>query len=378
MQFQLITKRSVFLSFLLKGLWLLAIEAALLSMLDWMQYFVWILPGVAVCTLLGLFSKRNQRIIACAVAACCVILMIVRWPAAMDGFRILANRLFALSEATQSYEYTYFQAFGTSPVEALVYSGIILGTVCAVSKKWGNLVLTALLALTVAFFGVAPKPLYLALLVLAAAANGSLRQGGWLNTVVVTILIAAIAFTVFTAAPEENPVISQWDEQLRDTLASTTLFYEHKPQPVPEPDVIPPPPETPQQPNHGVTKEGFINVLMIVLIVITALMLFVPAIIRDAAAKKAQKNRAGMYDEDHAAAIREMYLYARKWRALEETPAAVPEDIYELWLEAAFSEHTLCETHRKKMLDYVKQTAQQIWECSSRRKRFLIRYKYAL
>ena len=73
-----------------------------------------------------------------------------------------------------------------------------------------------------------------------------------------------------------------------------------------------------------------------------------------------------------------MYLYAMRWRALEPAPEPVPEEIYGIWQEAAFSGHKMGEDQRQILRDYMETTAKAVWQRADRRQRLRIRYRLCL
>lgn len=379
MHFQKMNAPKRVLNGLWNAAWLTAVLLAMLSMLDWLAYFPWILPGALAVFAVNFLSTRHQKIAAGALCVLCILWCAMRFAAVADGFRILANRFSAQSEAAQSYEYTYFAAKGTLPTEILAFLSIFLGALCVLGGNWMNLGLTICIGIAVAYFGIAPKPLWLALLLIAAASNALPKQGRWVPALILAVLIVMMTFGMQALAPQPNAAISAADEALRDRLAENTLFYDQQPIPVevPEPELVPPPPEQAQQPNHGVQKKTT-RFLFVLLSALTVLLLFLPAILRDRAEKKRTKNRAAMHDVDNGAAIRAMYLYARKWRALEKAPEPVAPEIEALWLEAAYSTHQMTEEQREIMCRFVSESAERIWSKADRSMRFAIRYRYAL
>lgn len=199
------------------------------------------------------------------------------------------------------------------------------------------------------------------------------------NGIVVGILVVGIGVGLSYLQPEPNATVSQWDENLRDRLSWNQMYYEQEPIPseVPEPEIVPPPQTQLQQPDHGIQKT-VLNILFIVLATLTLIWLFVPAIIKDRAEKRAQKNHAGFDDPDHAKAICTMFLYAKRWQNFGTISEKAPADVYNIWLEAAYSDHGMTEQQRKIVHDYMVQTATSVWANADRKKRLYIRYRACL
>lgn len=131
-------------------------------------------------------------------------------------------------------------------------------------------------------------------------------------------------------------------------------------------------------PDQAVKEESSFNTLFLILVLLTLLILFPPAMIYDRAQKKRAKNRAGLNDEDVAAAIRAMYLYTQKWVEFSKEALPCPEEIYALWQEAAYSAHCMTEEQRDAMRAYMEQTVQTVQNGATRRERLKIQYRAAL
>ncbi len=299
----------------------------------------------------------------------------LRFSAITDGLQMLANRMFTISESCQAYEYDRFPVTERRLALREGLAFLSLATALLVYARGGG-VLTAVLLLAQAYFGVTPKALWLILLLLAAALYALPQERLWLHALTAALLIGLLALCVSLVAPEPNVRISGWDEQARDRLALHSIFYERTPEAVevPQTEETPPPPQE-LQPNRAVSERK-VNVLFYALALLTLLLLFVPAVLRDRAEKKRAQNRAAFDDPDCAAAIRAMYLHSRRWLRLK--PADTPQEIAALWLEAAYSDHALTEAQRAQMAQYLMQVEQGVWESATKRERLHIRYRLCL
>ena len=166
MDFQFVDSKKEAVNKIGKILWLAAILCAFADLLDWMQYAPFLLPGLLLPLIPGKYRKALYGILG-AVAVYCLV--------RLESIGYLANRLFALSEAAQSYEYDYFTVSVTHPGESLVLVSLIMGCLVSLWGSRANLALTAMLLIGIAYFGIAPGLLFLALLAIAAALNLSGR-----------------------------------------------------------------------------------------------------------------------------------------------------------------------------------------------------------
>ena len=333
------------------------------------------LVGLPALLVLPFIPKRARRWSALGLLALTLVFFALRFSSVTQGLQILANRMFTISESCQAYEYDRFPVTESTSAlrEGLAFAS--LATALLVYARGGG-ILTAVLLLAQAYFGVTPQAIWLILLLLAAVLYVLPQERLWLHTLLTALIVAVVALGVFSLAPEPSVRLSGWDEQARDRLALHSIFYERTPDVVEVPKAEePPPPQQELQPDHAVSERQ-VNVLFLVLVLVTLLLLFVPAVLRDRAQKKRTRNRAGFDDPDCAAAIRAMYLHSRKWLRLN--PAETPQEITALWLEAAYSDHALTETQRAQMAHYLAQVEQRVWNSATKRERLHIRYRLCL
>lgn len=370
MDFQFADRNKPLTERLWQTLWLAAILWSFAAMLDWLAWVPYLLPGLALPFLPGRYQSKILWGILCGglLYAC------VRW----ECMGFLLNRLFAMSEAVQSYEYDYFTVSVTHPGEGFALLSLMAGALTALWGNGVNLALTAVLGLSVAYFGVAPGIFWLA--VLTAVAGCSLcRQKTWFSTLLIAGMVLLTALLVTWLVPAPMASVSELDEGLRDTLSANSVFYTHTPvpNPVPAPVPVPPPPETGQQPDRGIMGMA-VNLLFLLFSVITLGLLFIPAVIKDRAQKKRRANRAFLEETDNGAAIRGMYLYAKKWRALDAAPEDIPADVAQIWLEAAYSQHPMTDAQKERMRTFVRSSAEKVWREAGRKKKLRIQYQDAL
>ncbi len=356
-------------------LFLAAILCNVCAALNWLHLIPIAIVGALIPRIC--VPKAMRRPVVWVLVGLFAAFTLIRFSTILNGMKLLANRMFYLSEQTQAYAYDYFTTVGDSAVEAVLWVSILMGALCAL---WGNRVsgvLCGLWMIAMAYFGVTPGAGWMVLLVLAALFSA--LPGQRFYGIVAAVLVAVIAVTIAQIAPEPSRAVSALDDRLRDALAAAPIVYEQTPVPteVPEPELIPPPSIQTEQPDHGV-QNAAINILFIVLAALTMAILFIPALIKDRAAKLREKNRAGIYDEDNTAAIKAMYLYTARFRKLSSAPGEIPAEVYAVWQEAAYSDHAMTAEQRKIVHDDMVRTAKAVWAESDFKKRFAIRYRIAL
>ena len=361
------------------ALFLAAILCNVLATLQWLHNIPVVLAGILIPLLYSQIPSQKKKIANCIFCGILAAYFLIRFSSILDGLKLLANQMFRLSEQAQAYEYDYFSVSGESGVEAMLWVVVLAGFLCSLWHNIWNAVLCGSWIVAMAYFGVTPGVVWLVLLVLAGMLSILPGQQKWFHGIVVTVLITAIAFATVRIAPEPSKAVSALDDQLRDSLAAVPIVYEQTPVPteVPEPEIIPPPQAEQEKPDHGVQK-AVINILFILLAALTLALLFIPALIKDRAAKLCKKNRAGINDEDHTAAIKAMYLYARRWRNLSDSSCEIPAQVYAIWQEAAYSEHAMTAKQREIVHRYMVETAEAVWADSGYQKRLIIQYRIAL
>ena len=350
-----------------------ALWCAVSGMLELFSPFAFV--GVLPLLILPFLPQKAKRWDVLALFALLFGFFALRFTIVTDGVQLLANRMFTISESCQAYEYDRFPVAESTAALREGLTFLSLATALLVQLRCGS-VLTTLLLLAQAYFGVTPQALWLLALLLANVLYVLPQERLWLHALSAVFLIGLLALCVTLLAPEPSVRISGWDEQARDRLALHSVFYERTPETVevPPTEQTPPPPRE-LQPDRAVSEKQ-INILFYVLVLVTLLLLFVPAALRDRAQKIRARNRAGFDDPDCAGAIRAMYLHSRKWLCLK--PAETPQEITALWLEAAYSDHALADAQRAQMAQYLSQVEQSVWQSATKRERLRIRYRLCL
>lgn len=363
----------------LSALFLAAIICNVLAALDWLHLIPASLPGLLIPLLPPLIPVRRRKTTNCILIGILSAYLLIRFPSVLNGMKLLANQMFSQSEQTQAYAYDYFTVRGKGAAEAVLWLSVLAGFLCSL---WGNTysaVLCGAWIAAMAYFGVTPGAFWLTALLLAGLWNVLPLQQRRFHGTVVTVLVTAVFLTVMGLAPNPSNEISALDEQLRDFLAAAPITNEQTPVPtdVPEPEIIPPPDTLQEHPDYGV-QPAMVNILFILLAALTLMLLFIPAVIKDRAARRREKNRSGIHAEDHGQAIQAMYLYAQRWRKLSDASCRIPADVYAVWQEAAYSDHAMSEAQRETVHAYMKETAEKVWSEADWKQRLRIRYRIAL
>lgn len=367
---------------------------------------------LAAAPVLSPEGKRRGRTLLGLGLLAGLLLLLLRPGVFLDGCKYLLNRLFAASEARQSYVYEKF-AVGEAWAAlrfALLPLGLFSGCACGGSRRGlGAAVFFFLLCGGAAWLGVSPPQPWPVLLILALTLQGLLpREGSPSCRAVLGVLaaLAALCAAVFLLFPGEDAALSAWEETARDRLSRQSVAYVELPSAQP----TAPPERDPIDLSLFQTEDtpgalwgaGFLwsrPLSAPAVILLFALVLFVPAIFSDWTKKRRERNRAGLEVENIPAAVRSGFRYALRWLTLGGLPPenrlygsyapAVEalfspelrrqyEAVLPLWREAAYSEHPMTEAQRAEMRRFAEQARETVWAGLGKRGRFLARYIYAL
>lgn len=424
MHFQLIDKNKKPMLSLWQGIWLAALLGALLSLIDSMQYIATAIPGVAMVIAAGFLPKKWKWAIGAACLGSCLLWLGLRFAPIVDGLAFLTNRLFTLSEESQNYYYIHFNAVGYATTESLLFLSCFLGVLCVLVGGAFYLALTLLLAVVIAYFGVSPDIVWVCILITIAFANALPKRGRWIPAILIAIFVAVTAFSLQTIDPDPNVRINYIAEDLWDMIVPPDPPQMEETAPtdmtdmtdftdvteMPElPDLedlatmetlpgmqIPPGLQGNPQATGGLrvpqaeqvskpTKPGTEKTekkskpIPILPILVTLLSLAaVGGVWMLIVAQKRKRNRAAMYVQNNAEAIRGMYLYARRWRAMNDSPGVIRPEVEAIWLEAAFSEHEMTDAQREGMLSFVRYSAADTWNKLTWWERLIVSFITAL
>lgn len=374
-----------------------------------------LLPG-GVAVLFPLLPPGAKKLWAGLFAAwglAALLLLLVNPGTALDGARILLNRLCEASQARQAYVYTLFPVSAAPGKQgfclgyALLVLGLLSGIVCGAVRRARWLIVALPLAVggAVAYLGVSPGALPLCLL--AAGLTLTLRAPGRADLRGCAAALAAVlaVFGIVSAAfPGEDAALSAWEERTRDALAfhTSAVAPEELPRPA-EPER-----EREERPFWAEETAGELGGDALALprppralwiILLLALVLFVPSLASDWLKRRRAKNRAGLDDPDPGRAVRAGFRYAMRWLYAAGLPEAnVPysgyagaigerfspelrarfEAVLPLWQEAAYSDHPLDGAARERMGAFVEQARTAAWSGMDRRGRLRAKYFEAL
>lgn len=369
-------------------------------------------------------SPRGGRpgvAVVAAGALLAAVLFLARRQMALDGVKLLLNRLFAASEARQAYTYEMFSVgaeegnwqdcirWGLAPL------GIAAGLLCGgAARDRSGLLWAALFALCAglaAWLGLSAGTVWNILLALTLALSLADRTekpigAALLSACAAAIWVALLCVAVLTAAPGEDARLSAWDEGARDVLAIQTVAWSDQWSAQPQSEA-----RTAQEDRRfyraeetagelgGDAGEWLRPISAALVILLFALALFLPAILSDRWKKRRAAHRAGLDDPDNSASIRAMFRCALRWlcaggleagnipfsgyaggieTAYSPALRAAFEEVLPLWQESAYSDHPMDEGQRARMRAFLEAARGAVWEGLDRKGRFWVQYIRAL
>ena len=347
-----------------------------------------------------------------------------------DGFGLVFNRLFAVSEHYQAYRYIMFaidlpeSTWDAHISAALVIIFALFAATSALLMYFGRkapIIITMLLVVGIQiYFGVFPHGLWNIALFTAFALILARCY------VVITAAVALVAAIVLATYSGENPQLHAFSESLRDRFdtrmgqfvdarhdVQAANGFAYNPEHVAL-NVV----EVQGSNLHESAREDYlvehderaggaevgtaipsqsiitILIMTLIMLVTTAIaMRLVPPLI------KAAKRRKSFELDDYAVAINNMFVYMLDWLAVHglrrrnvvfsaytsqlselvsQQYSQQYEDILELWREAVYSSHAPGQGERGQMREFLDETRHMVWESSDIRTKIKIKLHYFL
>ena len=370
------------------------------------------MPGAVLFFALTLVEAlrpgRLRWIILGAVAVLLIVSLIVFRGAIAGGLASIMNSFYDFAEEAQAYIYKRFPVTeSASDRFAAVWISCFLGFVMALPTAGARRVTTTLLALAtmfaVAYYGMIPSYICIAVMLVALIL---LKSRGSILSILPLILAAMVVFgCIVLIDPAENYAISRMDENFRDRFAFHSLLIEN-----PQPDATEDEEfddtdeEEDMGEDDGGVFEGEYGTYAALGVVALAIALIAAAIylLRRYLKRKQAIVRAGIDSSDPKTAVTAIFPYSVRWlRACglelgpnREAPFSAmlpavarefPSDygrrfgsMYDLWKEAAYSDHAVSDESLQDMKLFMKETVElSKGKCSFKDKLKII-FRYAL
>jgi hypothetical protein len=235
------------------------------------------------------------------------------------------------------------------------------------------------------------------------AALTAVLAGGKLRAALPVVIAGVVVFSLILAiSPGENKAVSKVDENLRDKLATSTVSIEGNESTESESGKAKQDKDENDDGGQALLGGGKKNMkiwIVLGLILLTAMILFIPAVIHDRLEKRRKKNRKGIDSPDPKTAVCAMFPYAVRWLAAggletgnvpfaelaggvrEMTSAdyaAQYDDMLVKWKEAAYSDYAFGEDDRSRMKEFMERTIADVREKMSFKDKLKVRFVTAL
>lgn len=394
-----------------------AVLALFLSAAELTDLIFFVVPGLLIFMLIALFELIDKEKIKLIIAAVIMLALVGALFFFRDqitsGIALIMNQFHDEAELAQAYLYDRMHVGSAGDEDpygcmhiATMWISAILYLVAALPpaniKRAEVPALAAISMLMFAYYGLIPSWIFIALL--AAALILALSRGSALSSIAV-LLVTMIAFgAVMMIDPGENYGISRADENFRDRFALKSAYLQSGDSAVDDLSTLEQDIQNKQNKGREDNESNFfarhrgifaLSILLAVLAVLAAAALLCMRWIR----RRQAANRAGIDSDDPKEAIIAMFPYSVKWLQLaglepQGKPftalipmirADVSEDygdrfsgMYELWEEAAYSDHEMTEESREEMDLFMNDTIDMIREESSLRSKVVNTFRYAL
>ena len=342
-----------------------------------------------------------------------IVLMVtaIIWHNAIfDGIGTLINSFYDIAEEAQAYIYDRLPVGGSAGDGAfgagIAWLSAVLGLVASLPPVNMRRGVSALIAIMVmiafAYYGLLPSAICIAVMI--AALIAAVSRGSMLSFVPVVLAALLLFGAVMLVDPGENYGISRIDENFRDRFAFNSALIESGQSPFDnmdnedfEDDWDSEEDEESEE-DEDVTEYAAFALYGFIILAVVALGAAGFFTYRRISRKRAQ-NRKGIESDDAREAVTAMFPYTVKWlkgfgieqkdpsftsmepalkREFSDTYSGRFMDMYKIWSEAAYSDHTVTEESRLVMEKFMKDIVNQVNEKCKFKDKLRLKLKYAL
>ena len=375
-----------------------------------------LIPFVLACPVvfmiivtIGSVKPGIARWLAAGVVSVILMAVAIVWRSDIfGGLFELANMFYDSAEEAQAYVYDRLAVDGSvtegSYRVGITWISALMGMLAAippvkVRRAFCGLIAIAIM-LALAYYGMIPSAICIA--VMLAALIAAISRGNIMSILPVALAALLLFGAVVLADPGENYAVSRINENLRDRFAlnsamlETTESYYEETENLEE-DMQD---EENNEAEDSEDKTEYGRYALFGLIILAAVSAGIAAfiLIRRFIRKRAQ-NRKGINSDDSREAVTAMFPYAVRWlkgygidqpdpsfssmeRALKkefsDTYSERFMDMYNIWNEAAYSDHEVTEESRTSMEMFVEDTVEEVNKKCKLRDKLRLTLRYAL
>lgn len=364
---------------------------------------------MAITTAEYLKPGKLRFIIAAVLAGILLITLIIWRSTILGGLAMLINSFYDVAEEAQAYLYDRVPGGDYASVAGsrigMAWASCLIGLLTALPplrfRRVTAFVTAAAVMLALAYYGLLPAIPCVA--VFAAAVLISMSRGGVLSVLPVMLASLLLFGAVILADPGEIYGISQMDENFRDRFAFNTALIESGDEM--EEDLYDESEEYDEEYSEEEEDESYEEsgngsfVIIGFIIAIVAAAGAAAYLIHRRLAKRRALYRRGITSKDPREAVTAMFPYTVRW--LQGFGVDLPEpaftsmipsvkekfeesylnrftEMYELWSEAAYSDHQVSEDSRILMNAFMKDTISTVKKNSKLKDKLRMHFRYAL
>ncbi len=372
------------------------------------------LPCLAVfmaLTTAEYLKPGRLRLIIAAAAAGILLLTVIIWHSnILGGLAMLMNSFYDAAEEAQAYLYTRIPGGDAASVAdgriGLAWASCLIGLLAALPplrfRRITAFVIAAAVMLALAYYGMLPALPCMA--VFAAAFIVSMSRGGVLSVLPVMLAALLLFGVIVLADPGEIDAVSRLDENFRDRFAFNSALLQSggdmMEEEFEEEDEYYDEEESEYEESESILDSGYGSYVIIgILIAIAAAAAAAAYMIHRRLAKRRALYRKGIASADPREAVTAMFPYAVRWLqgygvespqpAFTSMTPSINEKfaeayterftrMYEMWSEAAYSDHPVSEDSRVIMNAFMNDTISMIKKKSKLKDKLRMHFRYAL
>ena len=413
-----------------KGLWLketllesipsaalvLAVMALFFISAEAPMNILFALSGVVVFIALTLVDARVpgrlKWIIMAVIAGLLAATMIIWHSRVLGGAAMFMDQFYDEAESAQAYIYDRFKISSAAESDPELCMGIasawfsilfaLIGAAIPAGYRKGAATAVAVFAmLSYAYYGLIPS--WLCIGIMLAAVIITVARGSLLSVLPLILASVIIFGAVFLIDPGENYGISRMDENFRDRFALRSSYLERDSMDPMEMESMQDQ-QNQENENNDRNGEGFASqhkglFALIIFLVILAALAVAALVYWKHLSKRIAANKAGIDSKDPREAIIAMFPYAVRWlksygiesgdqsfasllpmvkAETDQTYTQKFTSMYELWKEAAYSDHEINDEHRLEMDNFVDKTISFVNDRTDFKGKVINKIKYAL
>ena len=360
-------------------------------------------------TTFGSIKPGMPKFIAAGVAGVLLIAALIIWHDTIGGgLAYLMNSFYDIAESEQAYLYTRISAGAdatdTDAMIGIVWLSSLIGVLAALPpaniRRMISSAAAAAMMIAFAYYGLIPSSVCIA--VMLAALILLMPENSVLSAVPV-LLAALILFGALTALdPGENYTISRMDENFRDRFAFSSSLIQKPEEDTPEmtdPLTQLNDPQMNDQNEDDFSGEYSTYIGWGIAALILAALLAAAFLVYRRLKKRRDAVRKGINSSDPREAITAMFPYTVRWLkayGIDHSegpfslmlPAVKNEfdnrytmkfrDMYLLWREAAYSEHSVTGSDKTSMEHFMNETMDMVDKSWNTGKKIQMRIRHAL